>query len=328
MPITTRTRVVSARYAEHSGSSSLKTTWIQTVGLEPPISDTHGECSDSSLSDVDEEILRAGPPSPIASHPAKRLKLTATVHVKRAKRQAGLSSHAFPSLSSPNFGLIQESIAHNLYFLVVQAILWNQTHGRQARPVFRELVARYPDPCALASASLAELTALLQPLGLHNIRAKRCILLGKTWIECPPESGRAYKRKGYPHKEAVTYATAMSALSSSSPATVTVTVVDVVGEGENAWEIAHLPGVGPYALDSFRIFHRDEMRGLAKDWLGSGAAEGFEPEWKRVLPLDKELKAYLKWMWLKEGWEWDWTTGRRTPVGEVVEQERVEAGQL
>ena len=57
--------------------------------------------------------------------------------------------------------------------------------------------------------------------------------------------------------------------------------------------------MGPYAIDSFRIFHRDEMRGLATDWLGNGAEKIFEPEWMRVVPLDKELKAYVKWQWLK-----------------------------
>ncbi len=72
------------------------------------------------------------------------------------------------------------------------------------------------------------------------------------------------------------------------------------GEDEVAFEVAHLPGIGPYALDSFRIFHRDEMRGLAKDWLGSGAEEGFEPEWMRVRPRDKELRAYLEWLWERE----------------------------
>jgi methyl-CpG-binding domain protein 4 len=53
------------------------------------------------------------------------------------------------------------------------------------------------------------------------------------------------------------------------------------------------------------------MRGLARDWVGAGAVEGFEPEWKRVVPLDKELRACLRWMWMKEGWIWDAETGVR-----------------
>ncbi|KAI9663558.1 MAG: hypothetical protein M1831_002567 [Alyxoria varia] len=40
----------------------------------------------------------------------------------------------------------------------------------------------------------------------------------------------------------------------------------------------------------------------------------FEPEWKRVLPHDKELRAYLKWMWKRDGWRWDPYTGHRVPL--------------
>lgn len=84
------------------------------------------------------------------------------------------------------------------------------------------------------------------------------------------------------------------------------------GDARVAWEIAHLPGLGEYAIDSWRIFCRDELRGIATNWKGAGAAaRGFTPEWKSVLPKDKELRAYLTWMWLKEGWEWHRETGER-----------------
>ena len=85
-----------------------------------------------------------------------------------------------------------------------------------------------------------------------------------------------------------------------------------------AWEISHLPGLGPYSHDSWRMFCRDELRGVAKGWNGDDAADPdvFEPEWKRVIPLDKELRAWLTWMWLKEGWVWNKETGHRTKAGE------------
>lgn len=195
------------------------------------------------------------------------------------------SWHSFPSISANTFGIIQETIAHDLYFLVIQAVLWNQTSGIQAWPVFYAMIERYPDPKHLAKASLPELTALLRPLGLHNRRARRCIALALHWSEDPPTAKQTYLRKGYPAQP-------------------------LAANTREGYEIAHLPGVGPYALDSFRIFHRDEMRGLADDWLGTGATvEGFEPEWKRVLPLDKELRAYLRWRWLKEGFLWDDESG-------------------
>lgn len=85
-----------------------------------------------------------------------------------------------------------------------------------------------------------------------------------------------------------------------------------------AWEIAHLAGVGPYAIDSWRIFCRDKLRGLADGYNGEGAGADFEPEWKRVLPMDKELRAYLRWKWLQEGWDWNPTTGKRHKASEAL----------
>lgn len=223
--------------------------------------------------------------------------------------------------SDDNFGLIQESISHNLYALVVQAILWNQTAGKQARPVLEQLLNEYPDPAALASAKFEDLAAMLYPIGLYNNRAKRLIDMATKWLEQPPVPGRGYakvrdrKYTDLPLCELETESKdgdgVKIELSEELAASGLVT-------DAKFWEVAHLPGVGPYALDSFRIFHRDEMRGLSEDWLGSGAKPGMTPEWKRVVPTDKELRAYLKWLWAKEGWDWDWETGNRKVMKRTV----------
>jgi hypothetical protein len=78
---------------------------------------------------------------------------------------------------------------------------------------------------------------------------------------------------------------------------------------------------GRYAIDSWRIFCRDVLRGEAKDWNGEGRDGGFQPEWMRVQPRDKELIACLRWMWLKEGFEWNPVTGEK----EVASRELMEA---
>lgn len=58
-----------------------------------------------------------------------------------------------------------------------------------------------------------------------------------------------------------------------------------------------MPGVGAYALDSWRIFCRDEF---------CGRKEGEEEEeWRRVVPKDKELRAYCRRLWAKEGVSWE-----------------------
>lgn len=95
----------------------------------------------------------------------------------------------------------------------------------------------------------------------------------------------------------------------------------------NAWEIGHIVK-GPYALDSWRIFCRDVLRGLATGWNGEGShEEGFQPEWMRVLPTDKELRAYLRWMWLKEGFDWDPVTGEKD-VASVMLVKAAEEGRI
>ena len=87
-------------------------------------------------------------------------------------------------------------------------------------------------------------------------------------------------------------------------------------DGREGWEIAHLPGVGPYALDSFRIFCRDQFRGIS---CYDDNKEVTQPEWKRVVPTDKDLKAYLAWKWRGEGWIWDPLTGARRHVDDSVD---------
>jgi methyl-CpG-binding domain protein 4 len=128
----------------------------------------------------------------------------------------------------------------------------------------------------LSTALLEDLTALLQPLGLHNIRATRLIALANAWLAAPPCKNRRYRKLHYPSRGCGT----------------DIKPGEVLGpeDDREGWEIAHLPGIGAYALDSYRIFYRDKLRGVdPKDGIG--------PEWKRVRAEDKDLKAYLNWKW-------------------------------
>ena len=206
--------------------------------------------------------------------------------------------------SSTTFGLIQEYIHHDLYSLIIQSILWNQTSGRNARPVLSALLALCPDPASLASISPADLTNLLRPIGLQNIRAARLISLAQAWLVAPPCKERRYRKLHYPRRGCGT----------------DVKAGEILNEADDraGWEIAHLPGVGPYALDSFRIFCRDRLRGIN---CYEGTKEVVEPEWKRVVPADKDLNAYLIWRWRREGWIWDPLIGTRVHVDASVATE-------
>ncbi|GKU22612.1 hypothetical protein FLAG1_10219 [Fusarium langsethiae] len=220
-----------------------------------------------------------------------------------------LSAARIPTIHAPRFGLIQETLSTNLYALLVATVLWNRTRGTQARPVFNKLISKYPTPTHLAAASFLDLAELIRPIGLYNSRAARFIAFAKAWIENPPCKTKRYRKLHYPMK--------------GDGSDVGKSEVLDEDDERQGWEVAHLPSLGPYAIDSYRIFHRDMLRGLAKDWNGDEAKPGFEPEWKRVVPLDKELRAFLRWKWLTEGWIWDPETGNKVKASaERMEYER------
>ncbi|KAF2098604.1 DNA glycosylase, partial [Rhizodiscina lignyota] len=218
-----------------------------------------------------------------------------------------ISGMPFPSTKAERFGLIQEELAHEPFKLIVAVIFLNQTTGKAAIPMFRKFIDTYPTIDDIANASVDEIATLIEPLGLQNNRAKILINLARTWLSKPPTKGKRYKTPQYPTK------------TDSNGIKLSEVLADD-DERIGAFEVGHLPGCGPYALDSWRIFCRDKCRDLAAGWNGEGAAEGFQPEWMRVRPTDKELRAYLRWMWLKEGFIWDWRTGET----EVASKEELE----
>lgn len=207
----------------------------------------------------------------------------------------------FPSLQATSFGLVQEALAHDPFRLLVAVIFLNKTRGHVALPVSFELMERYPTPADLAAANLDDVLDIIQCLGLQNQRAATCINLAKAWLERPPERGKRYRVLHYPRKD-------------DGKDIKTGEIIDENDE-RIGWEIGQLPGVGAYAIDSWRIFCRDELRGLPsalpKDLTPEAKEADIGKEWARVLPLDKELRAYLRWRWLRNGWEWDPVTGER-----------------
>ncbi|KAJ5121250.1 uncharacterized protein N7515_009211 [Penicillium bovifimosum] len=209
----------------------------------------------------------------------------------------------FPPIDAPSFGLIQEQLAHDPFRLLIATIFLNRTRGGVALPVLFKVFERYPTIEAMAEAESSELVSMINCLGFQNQRARKCITLAKTWLSNPPDKRKRYRKLHYPQK-----------LDGRN-----VGREECIDEEDLrvGWEIAHLRGIGAYSLDSWRIFCRDELRGKASDWKGTNATEvGFVPEWKCVLPQDKELRAYLTWMWLKEGWVWDYNTGDLTAASD------------
>lgn len=235
--------------------------------------------------------------------------------LKKTNSQAKVSCIPFPPLQSASFGLVQESLSHDPFRLFIAVIFLNKTRGSVALPVFYELMERYPTPSDLSAAKREDVVEVIQHLGLQNQRAATCINLAKAWLERPPERGKRHRVLHYPkHGDG----------KDIRPGEI----IDEIDE-RVAWEVGVLPGVGAYAIDSWRIFCRDQLRGLP-----SGLPENIteeekelemQKEWTKVLPMDKELRAYLRWRWLRNGWDWDPLTGEREAAG-LAEMEKAEKG--
>ncbi|KFY45154.1 hypothetical protein V494_01121 [Pseudogymnoascus sp. VKM F-4513 (FW-928)] len=231
------------------------------------------------------------------------------VSPKKPPRSPGgvVSCIPFPPLSSPQFGLLQEKLRHDPLRLLIGVTFLIRTYGKSSIPIYYKLMELFPTATDLANADKEVIVELTRHLGLQSVRADTYIRYAKTFLDDPPVKGRRYRVENYPTKNAHAGIKKGEILSDDDPR-------------EGAWEIGHLTK-GPYAIDSWRIFCRDELRGLAKGWNGGGAKdEGFQPEWMRVLPKDKELRAFLRWCWLREGWVWDAETGEREVAGKDLVQ--------
>ncbi|OTB10153.1 hypothetical protein K445DRAFT_16953 [Daldinia sp. EC12] len=227
----------------------------------------------------------------------------------------------FPRLDAPNFGLVQESLATDPFRLLVAVTFLIRVKGKHSLPVFHELVEKYPTPRHLAEADKNDIIAMIRHLGLSAVRATAIQKYARIWIEKPPRADIRYGVKNYPRLGDGTDVRTAEELSPDDPRS-------------SAWEIGHMTQ-GRYAIDSWRIFCRDVLLGRAEDWRGKGREGEFQPEWMRVLPEDKELRACLRWLWMQEGYAWDPKTGEKDILPEelrrAVNEGRVaydEAGEL
>ncbi|KAF9765236.1 hypothetical protein IL306_002520 [Fusarium sp. DS 682] len=217
----------------------------------------------------------------------------------------------FAPLTSQEFGLIQEKFAHEPFWLLIVVTFLIRTKGTQAIPIFYEVKKRFPTPANIAFEGNTEsLVEMIRHLGLAEHRVGLMKKYARGFLDQPPVAGTYYKVKNYDHRDIDPLC-----LYQHNGVNATSFDKDSYLQDLEAWEIGHLTQ-GKYALDSWRIFCRDELLGRATGWNGEDRDLNFQPEWMRVRPDDKELRAYLRWMWMKEGWEWNPDTGERAVLRE------------
>ncbi|RPD58324.1 hypothetical protein L226DRAFT_466379 [Lentinus tigrinus ALCF2SS1-7] len=170
--------------------------------------------------------------------------------------------------------LIQEHVSDSPWKVLIAVTLLNKTAGKKSIPVFFEIMDKWHTPEDLAEAPLSLLLELLKDLGFGQTRSQRLIDISRTFLTDPPDPARPRPSRGYN--------TALDTETGSGSG------VEVKKVRYPPTPVSHIPGCGPYALDSYRIFCAGDS------------------EWKRVRPTDKELRKYLQWRWAVEAYrKWD-----------------------
>ncbi|CAG6021628.1 unnamed protein product [Menidia menidia] len=109
----------------------------------------------------------------------------------RGKPKDGLSPprrKAFKKWTPPRspFNLVQETLFHDPWKLLVATIFLNKTSGKMAIPVLWQFFERYPSAEMTREADWKPMSELMKPLGLYELRAKTLVrfsdeYLSKQW---------------------------------------------------------------------------------------------------------------------------------------------------
>ncbi|XP_074139965.1 methyl-CpG-binding domain protein 4 [Sminthopsis crassicaudata] len=80
------------------------------------------------------------------------------------------------------FNLVQETLFHDPWKLLIATIFLNRTSGKMAIPVLWEFLEKYPSAEVARAADWKEVSELLKPLGLYDLRAKTIIKFSDEYL--------------------------------------------------------------------------------------------------------------------------------------------------
>ncbi|XP_052030574.1 methyl-CpG-binding domain protein 4 isoform X2 [Apodemus sylvaticus] len=91
---------------------------------------------------------------------------------------------AFKKWTPPRspFNLVQEILFHDPWKLLIATIFLNRTSGKMAIPVLWEFLEKYPSAEAARAADWRDVSELLKPLGLYDLRAKTIIKFSDEYL--------------------------------------------------------------------------------------------------------------------------------------------------
>jgi methyl-CpG-binding domain protein 4 len=80
------------------------------------------------------------------------------------------------------FNLVQETLFHDPWKLLIATIFLNRTSGKMAIPVLWEFLEKYPSAEVARTADWRDVSELLKPLGLYDLRAKTIIKFSDEYL--------------------------------------------------------------------------------------------------------------------------------------------------
>ncbi|XP_057362404.1 methyl-CpG-binding domain protein 4 isoform X1 [Manis pentadactyla] len=91
---------------------------------------------------------------------------------------------AFKKWTPPRspFNLVQETLFHDPWKLLIATIFLNRTSGKMAIPVLWEFLEKYPSAEVARAADWRDVSELLKPLGLYDLRAKTIIKFSDEYL--------------------------------------------------------------------------------------------------------------------------------------------------
>ncbi|KAL3064493.1 hypothetical protein OYC64_000704 [Pagothenia borchgrevinki] len=91
---------------------------------------------------------------------------------------------AFKKWTPPRspYNLVQETLFHDPWKLLVATIFLNKTSGKMAIPVLWQFFERYPSAEVTREADWKPLSELMKPLGLYELRAKTLVRFSDEYL--------------------------------------------------------------------------------------------------------------------------------------------------
>lgn len=314
-----QTQFTHAHQPQHNGYQQNQVSHaqaVQTHAYSPPgAGSAHRKRERDDTDDCHAESQE--PPSKKASAQSQA---TAVGTISRQVTVSGGSRRALPPLTDEWFGLSLEQLAGNHFSILIGATIRamaTDTLEELSNKFHEKLMHYWPSAEQLADAPPADIMEKMKDVALGMDPAKAVRLrnslqtLAKEYMKMAPTKDRRFGCNHYP------LGAVHNVIDGEAFEAEDKDLANEAHARNASWEISHITKQH-FVIDAWRIFGRDLLLGRAEDWKGTGAAPGFEPEWKRVSPVDTSLRTFIAWLWMKEGVFWDPRTDAKQPLHELT----------